>query len=71
MTKKILIFLGFFAGFVLFFFILEHNFETKSGGPHSYAEIMKEWPYWIFSGLIFAGIATPLWICSRKNDDEE
>ena len=46
--------------------MIDHNFESKGVPPQTWFEILKDWPFYLFSGILIAGLCTCLIDIDKK-----
>ena len=56
--SKILCFIISFVISILILAFSLHSFKSKGVPPHSWSELMNDWPFFIISGILIAGLCT-------------
>ena len=64
--NKLIVFIVSFITYVVVAVLIDHNFESKGVPPQTWFEIMKDWPFYLISGVLIAGLCTCLIDLDKK-----
>ena len=64
--SKLTIFIVSFITYIVISVMIDHNFESKGVPPQTWVEIMKDWPFYLISGILIAGLCACLIDIEKK-----